>query len=264
MSGFDTQLRTGQAMFAKTYEIAIRKMLQVDEMLFGNDEKTLRGNADGTPYEIKYRPSRDIKGDYTVDVQYGLMAGLDPNRALVFGLQARGDRLISRDFLRRQMPFALNASEEEQRVDIEEMRDALKQAVAGYAQAIPVLAQNGQDPGEILSRLSSIILGRQKGRAIEEVVSEAFAPQEMPVPPGVEQSGAEAAGMVGSPEGAPPGGPGEPDLEGLSSSGLMRGVAAGQAGMPAGGRPDLQMLMASLGAGGQPQLSAGVSRRLPI
>jgi len=25
-------------------------------------------------------------------------AGLDPNRALVFGLQARGDKLISRDF----------------------------------------------------------------------------------------------------------------------------------------------------------------------
>lgn len=265
MSGFDTQLRTGQAMFAKTYELAVRKMLQVDEMLFGNEEKTLRGNADGTPYEIKYRPSKDIKGDYTVDVQYGLMAGLDPNRALVFGLQARGDRLISRDFLRRQMPFALNASEEEQRVDIEEMRDALKQAVAGYAQAIPVLAQNGQDPGDILARLSSIILGRQKGRAIEEVVSEAFAPQEMPVPPGVEPSGAEAAGMVGSPEGAPPGGPGEQaNLEGLSASGLLRGVAAGQAGMPAGGRPDLQMLMASLGAGGQPQLSAGVSRRLPI
>jgi hypothetical protein len=181
---------------------------------------------------------------------------------LVFGLQARGDRLISRDFLRRQMPFALNASEEEQRVDIEEMRDALKQAVAGYAQAIPVLAQAGQDPGDILARLSAIILGRQRGRSIEEVVSEAFAPEEMPVPPGVEALGEETAGMVGAPGETPPGGPGE--LEGLGSTGLMRGVAAGQAGMPAGGRPDLQMLMASLGAGGQPQLSAGVSRRLPI
>ena len=198
-----------------------------------------------------------------MDVQYGLMAGLDPNRALVFGLQARGDRLISRDFLRRQMPFALNASEEEQRVDIEEMRDSLKQAVAGYAQAIPVLAQAGQDPGEILSRLSEIILGRQKGRSIEEVVSEAFAPEEMPTPPGVESPGEEAAGMVGAPGEAPPGGGGE-DLEGISSSGLLRGVAPGQAGMAAGGRPDLQMLMASLGRGGEANLSAGVSRRLPI
>ncbi len=262
MSGFDTQVRTGQAMFARTLQNLIRKVFLVDEKLFGNENKTLRGNADGTPYEIRYRPEKDIKGDYTVDVQYGLMAGLDPNRALVFGLQARGDRLISRDFLRRQMPFALNASEEEQRVDIEEMRDALKQAVAGYAQAIPVLAQAGQDPGDILARLSAIILGRQRGRSIEEVVSEAFAPEEMPVPPGVEALGEETAGMVGAPGETPPGGPGE--LEGLGSTGLMRGVAAGQAGMPAGGRPDLQMLMASLGAGGQPQLSAGISRRLPI
>ena len=99
MSGFDTQIRTGQAMFAKTFQNLVRKAFMVDEMMFGSETKTLRQNADSTPYEIKYRPERDIKGDYTVDVQYGLMAGLDPNRALVFGLQARGDRLISRDFL---------------------------------------------------------------------------------------------------------------------------------------------------------------------
>ena len=267
MSGFDTQIRTGQSMFAKALQSLVAKAFMVDEMLFGSEDKTLRGNADGTPYEIKYRPDKDIKGDHTVDVQYGLMAGLDPNRALVFGLQARGDRLISRDFLRRQMPFALNATEEEQRVDIEEMRDALKQAVAGYAQAVPVLAQGGQDPGEVLSRLSKMIVGRQKGQPIEKVVEEAFAPEPEPVPPAVDQMGAEAAGQDGTPMEGPAGGMGQPeggDLEGLSSSGLMRGVAPGQAGMPAGGRPDLQMLMASLGAGGEPNLSAGVSRRMPI
>lgn len=262
MSGFDTQVRTGQAMFAKTFERLIEKALMVDEKLFGADMKSVRGNADGTPYEIRYKPERDIKGDYTVDVQYGLMAGLDPNRALVFGLQARGDRLISRDFLRRQMPFALNATEEEQRVDIEEMRDALKQAVAGYAQAIPVLAQNGQDPGDILKRLADIIVGRQRGRSIEEVVQEAFAPEEMPEPAGVEAPGADAAGMVGSPEGAPPAGEG--GGAGLADSGLMRGVAPGQAGMAAGGRPDLQMLLAGIGSGGQANLQANISRRLPI
>jgi hypothetical protein len=262
MSGFDTQIRTGQAMFAKTFERLVEKALMVDEKLFGSDTKSVRGNSDGTPYEIRYKPERDIKSDYTVDVQYGLMAGLDPNRALVFGLQARGDRLISRDFLRRQMPFALNATEEEQRVDIEEMRDALKQAVAGYAQAIPVLAQNGQDPGDILKRLADIIVGRQRGRSIEEVVQEAFAPEEMPEPAGVEAPGAEAAGMVGSPEGAPPAGEG--GGAGLSDSGLMRGVAPGQAGMAAGGRPDLQMLLAGIGSSGQANLQANVSRRLPI
>lgn len=272
MSGFDTQIRTGQAMFARGFADLVRLCFEVDEQLFGQDVKTLRGNMDGTPYEIKYKPARDINGDHTVDVTYGLMAGLDPNRALVFGLQARGDRLISRDFLRRQMPFALDAVEEEQRVDIEEMRDALKQAVAGYAQAIPVLAQNGQDPGDVLSRLSQIIIGRQKGRPIEEVISEAFAPEEPELAPGVEAAGAEAAGMVGSPDGMlPPGAapegmpPGEGgNTEGLSSTGLMRGVAQGQAGMPAGGRPDLQMLLAGLGANGQANLQASISRRLPV
>lgn len=261
MSGFDTQIRTGQAMFAKSLRDIVKLCLMADEAFFGEETKTMRGNADGTPYEIRYTPSKDIKGDYTVDVQYGLMAGLDPNRALVFGLQARGDRLISRDFLRRQMPFALNATEEEQRLDIEEMRDALKQAVAGYAQAIPALAQNGQDPGEVLSRLSQIIIGRQKGKAIEEVISEAFAPPEEATPLGVEPTGEETAGMVGAPGEAPPGG----GLPGVNpATGLMPGVAPGQAGMGAGGRPDLQVLMASLGSGGQPNLSAGVTRRQPI
>jgi hypothetical protein len=263
MSGFDTQVRTGQAMFASALTKLSRLAFLVDEKLFGDETKMLRGNSEGTPYEIRYRPDRDIRGDHTVDVQYGLMAGLDPNRALVFGLQARGDRLISRDFLRRQMPFALNAMEEEQRVDIEEMRDALKQAVAGYAQAIPVLAQNGQDPGDILSRLSQIIIGRQKGQPIEQVISEAFAPEEEPEP-GVEAEGMspEEQMMQGAPGELPPG-EGEGGGEGLSSSGLMRGVAPGQAGMQAGGRPDLQMLLAGLGRGGEANLQASVSRRIP-
>lgn len=262
MSGFDTQVRTAQAMFATGFANLVSKAFRVDEMLWGEESKTVRGNANGTPYEIRYRPAKDIKGDYTCDVQYGLMAGLDPNRALVFGLQARGDKLISRDFLRSQMPFALDATEEESKVDIEEMRDALKQAVAGYAQAIPVLAQAGQDPGEILARLSQIILGRQKGRSIEEVVSEAFTPQEQAPLPGAETPGGEALGEPGALEGGSPGGG---DLAGLSdATGQLRGVAPGQAGMNPGGRPDMQTLLASLTSSGQPNLSTGVSRRLPI
>ena len=256
MSGFDTQIRTGQSMFASSFTRVIRKAFIVDEKFFGTTEKSVRGNAQGTPYEIKYTPEKDIKGDYTVDVQYGLMAGLDPNRALVFGLQARGDKLISREFLMEQMPFALNPSEESQRLDIEEMRDALKQAVAGYAQAIPVLAQAGQDPGEVLSRLSQIILGRQKGEPIEKVISEAFAPEPAPEMPGVEEPGA-------TPEGAPPG-PGGEQLDGINEQGLMRGVAPGQAGMSPGGTPDVQQMLAGLTSRGDANLTANVRRRLPI
>jgi len=244
MSGFDTQIRTGQAMFARTFERLIRKALMVDEVIFGDMSKTIRGNADGAPYEVAYKPSKDIKGDYTVEVQYGLMAGLDPNRALVFGLQARGDKLISRDFLRRQMPFALNASEEEQQVDVEEMRDSLKQAVSAYAQSIPALAAQGQDPGDALSKLSIIILGRQKGDPIEKIVAEAFAPP-APDPTSVDEAG-EDLGLAGSPNapaGDSPMGGGFPEE---------------------GGRPDVQTLLASMGAGSNPQMSAGIKRQTEI
>jgi hypothetical protein len=260
MGGFDSQIRAGQAMFAKTLERLVSKALELDERVWPDIERTMRGNNDGTPYEIKYRPSRDIKGDHTVDVQYGLMAGLDPNRALVFGLQARGDKLISRDFLRRQMPFALDASEEEQMVDIEEMRDALKTAIAGYAQSIPALAQSGQDPGQVLERVAQIIEGREKGKPIEELVTDAFAP---PEPTPEEQAMMDAqAGMGGIPGMGPEGGALGGD--GLNPDGTMRGVAPGQQGMGPGGRPDLNVLLASLGRNGEPNMSAGVSRRIPI
>ena len=254
MGGFDTQIRAGQAMFAKTLERLVSKALELDERLYPNLERTMRGNNQGTPYEIKYKPAKDIKGDHTVDVQYGLMAGLDPNRALVFGLQARGDKLISRDFLRRQMPFALDATEEEQMVDIEEMRDALKTAVAGYAQAIPALASQGQDPGDILERVAEIISGREKGKPIETVVIDAFAPEEPPPGEQLGLEGTDPASQAGSSGGA----------DGLNADGTMRGVAPGQQGMGPGGRPDLSMLLAGLGRNGEPNMQAAVSRRLPI
>ena len=76
----------------------------------------------------------------------------------MFGLQARGDKLMSRDFLRRQMPFA-GCFQEEQKVDVEEMQEALKQAVAGYSQALPILIQQGQNPEEILTKMTAIIEG---------------------------------------------------------------------------------------------------------
>jgi len=261
MSGFDTQVRTAHAMFADAFTHLVELCFKAEEKLWPSFRKTIRGNDNGTPYEVTYTPEKDIKGDYSVDVQYGLMAGLDPNRALVFGLQARGDRLISQDWLRRQLPFSLNASEEEQKLDIEDMRQALRQAVAGYAQAIPVLAQAGQDPGDILTRLATIIEGRQKGRPIEEVIQEAFAPPE--VPPGMVESPVDGASPV-------PGAPGEApmsggdNLSGINDAGMLRGVAPGQAGLPPGGRPDLNVLLAGLTQRGEPNLQSSVSRRVPI
>lgn len=251
MGGFDTQVKTAQAVLSDTLTDVIGLCFDMDEKLWPNLAKTVRVKDNGTPYEITYKPSKDIGGDHTVDVSYGLMAGLDPNRALIFGLQARGDNLISRDFLRRQMPWSLDVTEEEQRIDTEQMRDALKQALSAYAQAIPVYAQQGLDPSEAVFKIAAVIDGRRKGKPIEQLVVEAFAPKEPETPDPASIADQTSALMGGAPGmagleqmaaggggGAPmPGGerrqPTDVDVpQGMSASGLLNGVAPGQAGMP--------------------------------
>ena len=225
-AGFDTQIKSAQATFARLFSEMISLAFEVDEKLFGNAEKTIKGSDDGTPYILKYRPSRDIKGDYTIDVQYGLMSGLDPNRALIFGLQARSDKLISRDFLRRNLPFNVNVTQEEQRIDIEEMRDALRQAVASSAIAIPQMAAQGQDPSNLIRAIADVVVGRQKGQSLEDVVSKAFTPEPQPEVPAA--GVAPGMGQTAPVEGGP--------------------VAAPAAGPMAGGAPDLNSLLAAIGA----------------
>lgn len=259
MGGFDTQVKTAQAVLSEAFQDVMRLCFKMDEAYWPNENKTVRGVASGAPYEINYTPSKDINGEYWVDVTYGMMAGLDPNRALVFGLQARGDKLISREFLRLQMPWDMNVTQEEQRIDIETYRDALGQAIAGYAQALPALIQSGQDPSQAIMSLAKIIKGRQMGNNIEDIAAEAFAPAQESAP----QESAEAP-MGGQPGmGAESGAMGGTSA-GLAPSGRMAGVAAGQQGMAPGGKPSMQTLLAGLSSSGQPSLSGSVMRRTAV
>jgi len=240
MGGFDTQVKTAQAVFAETFRHVMRLCFKMDEKLFGDVEKEVRGVTAGAPYEITYTPKKDIAGDYWCDVSYGMMAGLDPNRALVFGLQARGDKLISRDFLRRQMPWDMNVTQEEEKVEVEELRDALMQAVTSYANAIPTLALQGQDPSKALMAIASAIKGRMNGDNIEDVLSEAFAQQVSPPVAAASAQGQAPGGeptQPGAPQGMPPAPQGQPSA--------------------------LQNLLAGLSSSGAPQLSANVARRSP-
>ena len=225
-SGFDTQIKAAQAQFARVFTELIGICFEADEKIFGSSVKEIRGVDDGTPYTMKYVPSRAINGDYTVDVRYGIMSGLDPNRAVIALLQMRSDKLVSRDYVRREIPVEINVSQEEQKVDIEEMRDALRVAVAQYAQAIPAMAAQGQDPELVITRISEIIQGRQKGMQIENIVEKAFAPapqtQATPLPQ------LSAAGVAPAPASQP-----TPEQSG--------GAA------PAPGRPDIASLLASIG-----------------
>lgn len=256
MGGFDTQVKTAQAVFAESFREVMRLCFMVDEKLFGNTTKTVRGNDAGAPYEITYTPKKDINGEYNIDVTYGLMAGLNPNQALVFGLQARGDQLISRDFLRRQMPWEMNVTLEEQKIEIEKMRDSLIASISGLAQALPIMVQNGQDPTEILTKLATVIDGRQKGQPIEKLVAEAFAPK----PPPPAESGLQPP-VPGSPEEAAALAGGGTTTGLNPMTGAPTGVAPGQVGP--GGKPPVQYLLAGLNSRGNPTLSSSVTRMMP-
>jgi hypothetical protein len=192
-AGFDTQIKSAQSQFARMFADLIGLCFEVDEKLFSSVQKTIRGSEDGTPYVLKYTPGRDIRGEYGVDVRYGIMSGMDPSRAIIALLQMRSDKLVSRDYVRREIPMDLNVSQEEQRVDIEEMRDALRVSVAQYAQAIPALAAQGQDPSLIVTRIAEVIKGRQKGLSLESIVEKAFAPEPPPEPMAPELPAAGAA-----------------------------------------------------------------------
>ena len=228
-AGFDTQVRAAQAQFARLFNDLISLSFEVDESIFGSITKEIKGNDDGTPYTMKYIPSRDIKGEYGVDVRYGIMSGMDPNRAIIALLQMRSDKLVSRDYVRREIPMELNVTQEEQRVDIEEMRDSLRVSIAQYAQTIPALAAQGQDPSQIITRIAEVIKGRQKGLQLENIIEKAFAPEEQPVPDMAMQEQISPAGMAPAPASQP-----LPEETG--------GAA------PAGGqRPDIATLLASIG-----------------
>ena len=260
LGGFDSQIKSAQLAFQDGFEDIVRMMFKMDEIYWPSTEKSIRGNSNGTPYELKYTPSKDIKNDHTVSVEYGFAAGMDPNRATVMLLQLRGDKLISRDYFQRQLPFDLNVGEQQSQVDVEELRESIKQGIYAYVQAIPALAQQGMDPSDPVMKAAMMVKGIQEGKSIEEVVMAVFVP---PAPP-PGQEAPNGLGGAGGP-GAAPGGPGGPGTgSGLTDTGLMKGVPPGQAGQAPGGRPDLSVMLAGLSAAGSPQMSAYTMRRRRI
>jgi hypothetical protein len=236
MAGFDSQIKIIQSVLGEAIGQAISIAFATDEAYFTDLTREVSATANGVPYKLKYKPSADIAGNYGVTVEYGLMAGLDPNRALVWGLQARGDKLISRGMLRRNLPISLNAGEEERAIDIEEMRDSLKASVSAIAQAIPQMVMQGQDPMKIVEKMAAVIDERKKGTPLEDAVAKAFKPEPAPKQPEMQ-----------------PGMPGEPAPEGMG----------GELPQAPQGRPAMQELLAGLTGSGSPVLSGRVTRQIP-
>jgi len=235
MAGFDSQIKVVQSILGEAIGEAISIAFATDETYFTDVTREVSATANGVPYRLKYKPSNDINGNYGVTVEYGLMAGLDPNRALVWGLQARGDKLISRGMLRRNLPISLNAGEEERAIDIEEMRDSLKSSISQLAQAIPMMVTQGQDPMSVVEKMATVIDERKKGTPLEDAVAKAFKPKPAPQTP--------EAPEMGQPE------------EPMGMGGEMPPMQQG--------RPAMQELLAGLTGGGNPNLAARVTRQIP-
>ena len=229
MGGFDTQVKSAQAIFASALKDVISVCFEMDEILF-NFVKTIRGVDAGSPYSLEYTPSKDIKGDYTADVRYGMLAGLNPAQGLIFMLQALGGKLISKDMAMRELPFGINVTQEQEKIEVEEMRNALVGSLQAYTQAIPQLAASGGDASDIVKKIAQVIKARQKGISIEDAIEDIFTPE---LPPA-------GAQMVEQTSPAPAEAP---------AGGLPSSLPPQQGG-------GLQSLLSSLSAGGTASASA--------
>ena len=231
MGAFDTQVKSAQAIFASALRDVIATCFEIDEKIFPKS-KTIRGVDSGSPYEVEYLPSKDIKGDYSADVRYGMLAGLNPAQGLIFMLQALGGGLISKDMAMRELPFTVNVTQELEKIEVEGLRASLLASISAMTQAIPQMATQGGDVSSIASNIAAVIKARQKGVTLEDAVSDIFAPQQQ-VPP---------AGVPGSPVEQPSPAPGGAPAGGAPSPGL-------EAPMPP--PPDIQTILSTLSGSGK-------------
>jgi hypothetical protein len=239
LGAFDTQVKSAQAILAAALRDVITLCFKVDELLF-NIEKTIRGVDAGSPYVLTYLPSKDIKKDYSADVRYGMLAGLNPAQGLIFMLQALGGGLISKDMAMRELPFGVNVTLEQEKIEIEKMREALVGSLQQMTQAIPQMAATGGDPSTLVRQIADVIKARKKGISIEEAIEDVFTPENPP------------AGAAESVEQPVPSAPGEPPVGGAPE------------GMPMPpAKPELQTLLSTMTGSGAARSSAQISNKRP-
>lgn len=210
MGGFDSRIRSYQSLLGEAVADAMSMCLELDERVWPNTPREMTGSANGSPYTVKYTPAKDIRGAYQVTAEYGIMAGLDANRALIWGLQALGAGLTSKSFIRKNLPVSLDVAQEEQVIDVENLRGTLMSSIASYAQAIPEMAAQGQDASGPVRAIAELIEARKKGTPVEQAAEKIFAPPEPEVPAeGMSPEEQMMQEMAGA--GAPPG-PGGPNI----------------------------------------------------
>ena len=242
LGAFDTQIKSAQAILTSALRDVITLCFKTDEQIY-NVEKTIRGVDAGSPYVLTYLPSKDIKKDYSADVRYGMLAGLNPAQGLIFMLQALGGGLISKDMAMRELPFGVNVTLEQEKIEIEKMRDALVGSLQQMTQAIPQMAMQGQDPSNLVRQIADVIKARKRGVSIEEAIEEVFEPENPP------------AGAEESVEQPVPSAPGEPPVGGAPAE-------AGAPQLPPA-KPELQTLLSTMTGAGAARSSAQIVNKRP-
>jgi len=246
MGGFNTVISTGQSVIAQALARALGLAMEMDQKLWGGHQKTITGVVQGTPFEEIYTPSKDIDGNYTVDVTYGFAAGQDPARAIVALLQLRGDQLVSRDFVQRQLPMDLDVVQLQTQIDNEQFTDSLKQGIMVYMQGILPMAQQGMDPMDALTKMAKLIEERERGTAVHEAVLKVFKPK--PAPEGAQAPSNPLEAALGG------GGPAQP---GAAPQG-QPGASTAPQGM------DIQTLLSGLTGKGEATMGARTQRQAAI
>lgn len=249
MAGYSQQIAMCQESLVGHFEQVAELCLAMDEKFWPKDEKSIQGMVDSTPYKLTYIAGKDISGDHSVQVQYGGVAGLDPNRGLVFLLQALGGDLVSKDYVRRHLPSDINPLDEEAKITVEKLRGSLLEGLSGWAQSLPALAANGQDPSPIVQGVVQALIAVQKGKSLEDALAKVFPPPE-PVPQAADPMAAAAGGAEGG-------------VDGFTPQGLPNGLTPGIQSRGQGARPDMAMLFAGTNANGSANMQSGVSRYLP-
>lgn len=258
--GFDSQIKLGQDVIGRGLRNATSMALEMDVRLWPDRSKRIDGTLSGESFSLSYVPSKDIGDTFRCDVSYGFGSGANPASAIVTMLQLRGDELITRDTVRRQLPFDIDAEHEQEGVDIQMIEDGMKQGMAAALQASGQMIAQGQAGAALqwFKVAARVAQGRREGKNIIDLYEAVWEQVQAEAQQAAEQQ-AEAAQAAGG----QPGQPGSPDgLQGVGPNGLPQGVAEGQAGMPPGGMPSISQLTAGFTGSGAPAMGATIRRRV--
>lgn len=259
--GFDAQIKQCQDVLGLALKCITEMCFQIDVVMWPDAMKRISGLLSGKSFELTYKPARDIGDTFECAVTYGFASGLSPASAIVTMLQLRGDAIISRNTFRQALPFGIDVDQEQRDLDVQEIEDAFKQGLSASLTAVGQMMAAGQTQAamQVMQMASSILAGRQDGVPLADLIKQAMQPQDDEQA----EAGTDAGSAPGQPGAGGPAGPGGADIPGMQPSGLMDGVAAGQAAAGPGGRPSIQDLTAGFTGAGNANMAVAVRRRVP-